>query len=169
MERELEIPTSILKRLAEQEKRTIAILLKIEELVKYHSRIIVFASTVEHSDLLAVTLRARGYNAQSITGQTQSSARQRIINDYKGNSAMPSILCNYGVLTSGFDAPRTSAAVIARPTKSLVLYSQMVGRAIRGHKAGGNNKAIIYTVVDTALPGFRCPADAFANWNDIWD
>lgn len=169
LEKELEISPSILKRLAEQEKRTIAILLKIEELVKYHSRIIVFASTVEHSDLLAVTLRARGYNAQSITGQTQSSTRQRIINDYKDASPMPSILCNYGVLTAGFDAPRTSAAVIARPTKSLVLYSQMVGRAIRGSKSGGNDKAVIYTVIDTALPGFRCPADAFANWNDIWD
>ncbi len=46
-------------------------------------------------------------------------------------------------------------ALIARPTKSLVLYSQMVGRAIRGPRAGGNREAEIVTVVDTALPGFR--------------
>ena len=38
------------------------------------------------------------------------------------------VLVNFGVLTTGFDAPRASAVVIARPTASLVLYSQMVGR-----------------------------------------
>jgi superfamily II DNA or RNA helicase len=73
------------------------------------------------------------------------------------------------VLTTGFDAPRTSAAVIARPTKSLVLYSQMVGRAIRGVRAGGNETAVIVTVVDQGLPGFNSVADAFTNWEDIWD
>ena len=75
---------------------------------------------------------------------------------------------NFGVLTTGFDAPRTSAALIARPTKSLVLYSQMVGRAIRGRRAGGNDEALVVTVVDTALPGFTSLAEAFNNWNDVW-
>ena len=78
------------------------------------------------------------------------------------------VLINYGVLTTGFDAPRVSATVIARPTKSLVLYSQMVGRAIRGPKAGGNESALILTVVDTALPGFGQLAEAFMNWEDVW-
>ena len=79
------------------------------------------------------------------------------------------VLCNYGVLTTGFDAPRTSAAVIVRPTRSLVLYSQMVGRAIRGPAAGGNEACEIVTIVDTALPGFGDVADAFSNWEDVWD
>jgi superfamily II DNA or RNA helicase len=71
-------------------------------------------------------------------------------------------------LTAGFDAPRTSAALIARPTKSLVLYSQMVGRAIRGPRAGGNKEAEIVTVVDRGLPGFGSVAEAFNNWEDVW-
>jgi superfamily II DNA or RNA helicase len=79
------------------------------------------------------------------------------------------VLCNYGVLTTGFDAPKTSAAVIARPTSSLVLYSQMVGRAIRGPRAGGNEYAEIVTIVDTKLPGFGSVADAFKNWEDVWN
>lgn len=58
--------------------------------------------------------------------------------------------------------------MIARPTKSLVLYSQMVGRAIRGPAAGGNATAEIVTVVDTDLPGFGSVADAFVNWEDVW-
>ena len=60
------------------------------------------------------------------------------------------------------------AAVIARPTKSLVLFSQMVGRATRGEKAGGNKRAEVATVVDTRLPGFCNVADAFDNWEDVW-
>jgi len=66
-------------------------------------------------------------------------------------------------------APHTSAAVIAGPTKSLVRYSQMIGRAIRGKKASGNETAEIVTVVDYNLPGFSSVADAFNNWEDIWE
>ena len=80
----------------------------------------------------------------------------------------PRVLVNYGILATGFDAPNTSAALIARPTKSLVLYSQMVGRALRGTRVGGNAQAEIVTVVDTALPGFGDQAKAFSNWEDVW-
>jgi superfamily II DNA or RNA helicase len=79
------------------------------------------------------------------------------------------ILCNFGVLTTGFDAPSISAALIARPTRSLVLYSQMVGRATRGTRGGGNAKAEILTVVDPELPGFGDVAEAFTNWEDVWN
>jgi superfamily II DNA or RNA helicase len=79
------------------------------------------------------------------------------------------ILCNYGVLTTGFDAPAASAAVIARPTMSLVLYSQMVGRVIRGPKAGGTATCEIVTVTDPGLPGFGDVAEAFTNWEDVWE
>ena len=72
------------------------------------------------------------------------------------------------MLTTGFDAPRTSAALIARPTLSLVLYSQMVGRAMRGKAAGGNSVCEIVTVVDTSLKGFDSVTDAFSNWEDVW-
>ena len=54
--------------------------------------------------------------------------------------------------------------MIARPTKSLVLYSQMVGRATRGPKAGGNKEAEIVTVIDQHLPGFDSVVAAFKNW-----
>lgn len=79
------------------------------------------------------------------------------------------MIVNYGVLTTGFDAPKTSSVLITRPTKSLVLYSQMVGRAIRGKLAGGNEEAEIVTVVDTTLPGFGNLAEAFKNWEDVWE
>lgn len=168
IETELEIPSSILKRLAEDEQRNLAIIVKAEELARRHKRILIFAASVDHARLLALVLQARGLYAVAIMGTTSSAERVRHIESFKDSNDQTKILCNYGVLTTGFDAPRTSAAIIARPTKSLVLYSQMVGRAIRGVRAGGNAVAEIVTVVDPTLPGFGAVADAFTNWEDVW-
>lgn len=164
----LDIPERILQRLADDEKRNLKIVFEIERLAKTHRRILVFAATTRHSELLATVLRTRGLNADSVTAMTPAIQRSRIIQGFKDDSAEVKIICNYGVLTTGFDAPQTSGAVIARPTKSLVLYSQMVGRAIRGPKAGGNHVAEIVTVIDKKLPGFKSVADAFTNWEDVW-
>ena len=165
-----DIPDNILKRLAEDEKRNLAILTELGELARRHQRILVFAATVEHSNVLAAVLRMQGFHADSVTSKTPGTRRSQIIQRFKqDNTPEVRIICNFGVLTTGFDAPLTSAALIARPTKSLVLYSQMVGRAIRGTKAGGNKGAEIVTVVDYNLPGFGSVAEAFTNWEDIWE
>ena len=95
--------------------------------------------------------------------------RAAILRSFKSASPQPMVVCNFGVLTTGFDAPRTSAAVIARPTKSLVLFSQMIGRATRGPKAGGNATSEILTVHDPSYPGFGDIAEAFFNWEDVWN
>lgn len=168
VQRSLDLPDAILERLSDIETRNLAIVLRIQELVKRHRRIIVFASSVRHADLLASVLFAQGHAAHSITSKTAPSERARLIAEYRGDDPSPRILVNFGVLTTGFDAPKTSAAVIARPTKSLVLYSQMVGRAIRGPEAKGNETAEIVTVVDQGLPGFGNVGEAFNNWEDIW-
>jgi DNA repair protein RadD len=155
--------------LAEDEMRNLAIITEVEQLAKRHHRIIVFAATVHHADLLACILSARGHKAAFITSRTENHLRAKLIEDFKSDRDDVQILCNFGVLTTGFNAPRTSAALIARPTKSLVLYSQMVGRAIRGPKAGGSAKAEVVTVVDYQLPGFGSVAEAFSNWEDVWE
>jgi len=168
IEEELELPQNVLNKLAEDEQRNLRIVLEIEDLAKRHSRILVFAISVEHAKLLSSVLRVRGHVADYVTGTTNPAERERLIRSFREDSSEPRILCNYGVLTTGFDAPRTSAAVITRPTKSLVLYSQMVGRAIRGVKVGGNEEAEIVTVADTDLPGFGAVVDSFNNWEDVW-
>ena len=99
---------------------------------------------------------------------TPRALRDRKITEYKENTEESMIICNFGVLTTGFDAPRTTAVIIARPTKSLVLYSQMVGRAIRGPRVGGSKECTVVTVTDTSLPGFNNIINAFNNWDDVW-
>lgn len=165
----LDIPKHILEKLAKDVQRSLVILHKIMELINSgHKRIIVFASTVEHAKALALALKTRRVDAQCVTSETPTDIRRHEISRYKENSDAPMVLCNFGVLTTGFDAPKTSAAVIARPTKSLVLYSQMAGRAMRGPKAGGKEEAKIISVVDSNLPGFDDFGKAFLNWEDVW-
>jgi len=158
-----------LRSLSESSERNYKIIFTIEELLRRHQRIIVFGASVPHAHLLAGILVARGHDAKTITGETPIARRERYIRQFRSDNPNPMVLCNYGVLTTGFDAPKTSAAVIARPTRSLVLYSQMVGRAIRGPRANGNHEAEIVTVVDTTLPGFGSVAEAFMNWEDVWN
>ncbi len=168
IEEHFELPNSILDALATDEMRNLKIIGEVESLVKRHKRIILFALSVSHSELLATVLQLRGIRANSISSNTPSQDRKEILESYKGDDDETQVLCNYGVLSTGFDAPKTSAAVIARPTESLVLYSQMVGRAIRGTKANGNSEAEIVTVVDVELPGFKSLEEAFHNWEDVW-
>ena len=113
-------------------------------------------------------LTAIGIKAFVVTGETPQGQREYAIRQYKSGASGPIVLCNFGVLTAGFDAPGTSAAIVSRPTKSLVLFSQMVGRATRGVKAGGNKECEIITVTDPNLPGFGDVAEAFVNWEDVW-
>ncbi|MBE8232639.1 MAG: DEAD/DEAH box helicase [Endozoicomonadaceae bacterium] len=165
----IDIPKDVLDKMAQDTQRSMLIVQKIIELLKQAKRIIVFASTVEHSKLLSSALRYKNINAKSVTGDTPHQDRNNIINEFKQDDEQTMVICNYAVLTTGFDTPKISIAVIARPTKSLVLYSQMVGRAIRGVRAGGNKEARIVTVVDKNLSSFGNVAEAFNNWNDVWE
>jgi len=164
-----EIPTYVLSKLEKDDFRNAKIILKVMDLIKKdHSRILLFAISVDHSNTLASILQYYNYNAHSITSQTDDYTRSQIIENFKEEGGEPMILCNYGVLTTGFDAPKTSAGIITRPTKSIVLYSQMIGRITRGPKVGGTQEAEIWTVVDTNLPGFGNLVEAFENWEDVW-
>ena len=164
-----DIPVDIVARLACDEQWNLQIVRVVLDLVERHRRILVFAASVDHCRLIAAVLSALGLDAAFVTGESSGRHRSQVISRFKGGAHRPMILCNYGVLTTGFDAPAASAAVIARPTKSLVLYSQMVGRVIRGPKAGGTPTCEIVTVVDPELPGFGDIAEAFTNWEDVWE
>ena len=163
-----DIPEPIVEALAGNEQRNSLIIQRILDLSGHHDRILVYAASVRNALLLASVLRATGLDADAVTGSTEPGERARSLSKFKRPGGPPRVLTNFGVLTTGFDAPRASAAVIARPTKSLVLYSQMVGRVIRGPKAGGTPTCEIVTVVDTTLPGFGDIAEAFMNWEDVW-
>ena len=165
----LDISDALAARFGEDEQRNLRIVQRLFKLADTHSRIIVFAASVDNALLLTSVCRGVGLKADAVTGKTDANEREHVIRRFKRPGGPHRILINFGVLTTGFDAPAASATLIARPTKSLVLYSQMVGRVIRGPRAGGTERCEVVTVVDTTLPGFGDVAEAFMNWEDIWN
>lgn len=149
-------------------RRTVTIVELAEDAAARHPRTIVFCPTVESAVVCNDLLLARGVSSNVVTANTPRDDRRAFVTAFRKESKEPMVLFNYGVLTAGFDAPRTRCVIIARPTTSLVLYSQMAGRAMRGPRSGGNARAEIMTVADTNLPGFGSVTDAFTNWEDLW-
>ena len=158
----------VLETLGRNQERNRMIVEWVKDAATRHRRIIVFCPSVESVRQCETDLRAAGLDARGITAGTPQDVRQMVIQAYRDTSKDVKIILNYGVLTAGFDAPQTSCAIIARPTESLVLYSQMVGRALRGPRVGGNKWSDIMTVVDMDLPGFGSVTDAFRNWEELW-
>lgn len=157
-----------LDHLGDNRERTCRIVELAKAAAARHPRTIVFCPSVESALECNKLLREKGIVTNVITANTPSEDRRAIIDFFRSDSREHVALFNYGVLTAGFDAPRTRCVIIARPTTSLVLYSQMAGRAMRGPRAGGNSKAEILTVADTNLPGFGSVTDAFTNWEELW-
>ena len=162
----LEIPTSVLMKLADSASRNALILGEIAALCSKGLNIIVFALSVEHAHLLTELLNLRNIDSRCVDGNCTPYDRHQYIEEYKSGGVK--VLVNYGVLTTGFDAPNTNAVLIARPTGSLVLYSQMIGRGIRGPRMGGNEECILVDIKDN-LVGFPDEKHAFTYFNDDWN
>ena len=91
--------------------------------------ILVFTKFVDEADQLATKLRMVGVEAAIVTGTTPKKERENILARFKKGEIQ--VVANVGTLTTGFDYPELDTVILARPTKSLALYYQMVGRAIR--------------------------------------
>jgi len=92
--------------------------------------VLVFTVGVEQANRLAdIVCRYKAGMAKSVSQDTPKMVRRGIMEDFK-TGALP-ILCNCMIATEGFDAPKTASIVMARPTRSLLLYTQMLGRGTR--------------------------------------
>lgn len=90
---------------------------------------IVFTPTVAMADSVAAAFRHAGVRAAMVSGETPLDERRAILRDYATGHVQ--VVANCAVLTEGFDDPATSCIVMARPTKSRALFTQMVGRGTR--------------------------------------
>jgi superfamily II DNA or RNA helicase len=97
-----------------------------------NKKTIVFASSVAHSKNIAESFIDIGINAAHIDGTTDHAERERVLDEF--NNGNLKIICNCMVLTEGFDCPPAEVCVLARPTKSLGMYIQMVGRVLRPYE-----------------------------------
>lgn len=91
---------------------------------------VIFCASVKHADRLSEILnRSKPASSQWVCGETPTEQRSQMFADYKAGRFQ--YLANVGVLTEGWDDEGVQCVVIARPTKSRALYTQMIGRGTR--------------------------------------
>lgn len=143
-----DLPPDLLIELGEATNRNRQILDAVTRLAPSWP-ILFFGCSVHHAEAMAVLLRRRGWEAAVVTAETRDAARRYLVEAFRRGEVQ--VLCNYGVLTTGFDAPRVRAVVVGRPTASRVLYDQMIGRGMRGPTFGGTEECLVIDVDDNLV------------------
>ncbi len=100
---------------------------------------VAFAVNVAHSQAIAAAYKAAGIPAEHLDGDTPPDERAAILERFRSGETL--VLSNCGIISEGFDVPSIEAIQCVRPTKSLNLWLQMVGRSLR--PAPGKKHAII--------------------------
>ena len=157
------LPENIANDIADNKERNRIIVEEYLHNYEKYGQTIVFALNKVHAIALNKLFNEKGkaYSIRSefiisevqdmITGITISNAdNERKIEAYRNGEIQ--VLINVNILTEGTDLPKTHTVFLTRPTVSTTLMTQMVGRALRGLKAGGTKEAYIVTFID--------------NWND---
>ena len=139
----------LLNRVGMDTRRNIDVFKAISSEASAGKTVLFFGTNVNQALMMSKILSDRGIPSAAVTGGTRNSVRNEYISAFR--SGRIRVLCNYQVLTTGFDAPKIDSIVIARPTSSRVLYEQMVGRGLRGPEFGGTKECTIITVLDNIV------------------
>jgi superfamily II DNA or RNA helicase len=142
------IPQKIESLLTNSVQRNKLIFVLLKKLIDQKKKILYFATSVDQSYLMTALLKHSGYSCEHIDSNS-GKYRRKIIDDFR--SSRIQVLSNYGVLSTGFDDPQIDVVFVARPTNSIVLYSQIIGRGLRGPRVGGTDFCDVYTVFDNIL------------------
>lgn len=137
-----------LKVLARNKERNLAIMSQLRQLYLDKKPTIVFACSVDHAKMLAAMLTLEGIPNSLVLGDMEPMDRKHAIDLFKNRKSGVDIIINYEVLTTGFDSKNIKCVFITRPTKSIVLYSQMLGRGLRGPMMGGNEECDLIDIDD---------------------
>lgn len=107
---------------------------------------VVFAANIAHARNLASSFATQARTeVRIVLGETIDDERKQILQDFKSGKVQ--VIINVGVLTEGFDEPTIEAIILARPTRSSLLYTQIVGRGTR--LSDGKPNCMIIDVADT--------------------
>ena len=107
---------------------------------------LVFAADLNHAKSLAEVFKAQGVSAAWVSGEIPLNLRRSLLE--KLRSGQLKVIVNCMVFTEGFDEPSLDAILVARPTRSLVLYCQMIGRGLRAYP--GKKNCLFIDFVDNS-------------------
>ena len=155
----------LLKFLGAQPQRLQLVVQNLRPYLNEGKKVILFAPSKQASRFFASMFSYLGFDAAHIDGVTPALTRRTTIREF--NEQKIQIISNYGVLATGFDSPKVDLVCLARPTKSAVLYSQMIGRGLRGPAVGGTEHCTVLEVRDNFL-GMAMETDLYEIFSDYW-
>jgi hypothetical protein len=94
-------------------------------------RACVYCVNIEHAEHMEETFRQAGFSVTSVFGHTPKDTRKERLADF--SKGRYSVMVSVGVLTEGWDDPGVSCLIMARPTRSPLLFTQIIGRGLRLH------------------------------------
>jgi len=122
--------------------RNAAVVAAYEQIVP-GKKAIVFASGIAHAEALAISFKHK-VSTEVLLGSTSDEDRKSILSRFKTGETK--VLINVGVLTEGFDEPSVESIILARPTRSALLYTQIVGRGTRLFE--GKDNCVVIDIAD---------------------
>ncbi|MDR9467533.1 DEAD/DEAH box helicase [Marinospirillum sp.] len=166
-----------LDRVVQEQRITPGIVADIQERAAERRGVMIFCASVRHAEEVASYLPQE--QTALITGDLASAEREALIAAFKAQKIK--YLVNVSVLTTGFDAPHVDVIALLRPTESVSLYQQILGRGLRLSPQTGKEDCLLLDYAgnpwdiwapeiaspkparDTELVQVLCPACGFAN------
>jgi DNA repair protein RadD len=156
----------LIKQMGEDIERNICIFGELSNLYEKNLSTIVFACSLKHTKLLHKICVLSGMKVAKIDDKTSNQSRKKIVKMFRDKDIR--IIFNYGVLSTGFDAPGTEAILITRPTTSPIIYSQMLGRGLRGPKFMGKSECLLIDLKDNLI-GLPDEKSCFTLFNNYYN
>ena len=143
--------------------RNLTIVLETKRLLRTSRKVMLFAGSVQHARFLNSAFKYLNVNSAVIDSSMSKIQRTQLLDEFKNGDC--ELMINYGVLSTGVDVPKLEAVVIARPITSIVLFSQIIGRALRGEKNGGRDNNTILSLRDNVIGS---PDFIYKYWEENW-
>ena len=149
------LPEDVADEIANHKERNKMIVNKYAANSDKYDSTLVFAVNRMHAFTLKALFEKQGIRSEVIVSGTKAEFigidisdrdNERCIEDYRKGKIK--VLINVNILTEGVDLPKTKTVFLTRPTVSGILMTQMIGRALRGEKAGGTKEAHIVSFID---------------------
>lgn len=165
-----ELPPEMLARIGQNEERNRVIVQQYRGNEAKYGKTLVFTTDVVAAAQLTNTFRSAGVTAEYLASYRPDGTfgpeteRELVLEKFASLDSGLDVLINVEILTEGVDLPATRTVFLARPTSSEILFRQMVGRALRGPRAGGNREAFLVSFEDhwNSYHEFLSPTDWLA-------
>lgn len=136
-----------------------AIIKRLSISISQGKQVIVFAMSKDHAIALDILLKYYDFKSECIVGETSFQERQLFFEEFTEKRL--NILINYDILSTGIDLPRVDELYLLRKFGNYTTAMQVLGRALRGEKNGGNPKNRIISIISNQQIILGHPSDLY--------